>query len=355
MSQETATRGKPHSSSFTKADNRDFFDRLQHLTERYLSYRKRKLRIKKEKQKKKNVVLDWLEAFLWAAGVVLLINQYLLQAYQIPSGSMIDTLLIGDRIFVNKVIYGPELLPGIGKLPSPVQPSRNEIVIFMNPAYISRGPVFDVAQRIIYMLTLSLVDIDRDEFGDPRPQFLIKRAVGVGGDRFLAERGELRIRPAGEDRWFDEREFNARQGMSHNLPRLLSAQDYTALEAAGRLAAFTDLMLPPPPSLAAQAAPMRTIRIPDSDAFNKARLEMLRGAHPHERRYAALLAWHRQGWYVPETRIFPVGDNRDNSQDGRRFGSVMSSRVLGRALIVYWPGDFSSRRFAAFGRFGAIR
>jgi len=351
----TVSRGKSRKSSSSTPENPDFFDRLQLLTERYLTFRRRRSRIRKEKQKKKNVIRDWIEAFLWAAGVVLLINQYLFQAYQIPTGSMIDTLLVGDRIFVNKAIYGPELLPGIGKLPSPIQPSRNEIVIFKNPAYISRGPVFDVAQRIIYMLTLSLVDIDRDEFGDPRPQFLIKRAVGVGGDRFISERGNLRIRPAGEDRWFDETEFNALRGTNHNIIRLLDEQDYIALEAAGRAAAFTHLMLPVPHTLAPYVARVRTIPIPDSDAFNKARLEVLRGAHPHERRYAALLAWHRQGWYVPETRIFPVGDNRDNSQDGRAFGSVISSSVLGRALIVYWPGDFSARRFAAFERFGAIR
>jgi len=333
----------------------DFFDRLQLLTERYLSFRRKRIRIRKEKQKKKNVILDWVEAFLWAAGVVLLINQYLLQAYQIPSGSMIDTLLVGDRIFVNKIIYGPELLPGVGKIPSPIRPTRNEIIIFKNPAYISRGPVFDVAQRIIYMLTLSLVDIDRDEFGQPRPQFLIKRAVGVGGDRFLSQRGNLFIRPAGEDRWFNENEFNALRGANHNVVRLLRDQDYVVLEAAGRAAGLNQLMIPVPHALAARAAPVRAIPFPDSDAFNKARLEVVRGAHPHQRRYAELLAWYTQGWYVPETRIFPLGDNRDNSQDGRRFGSVMSAGVLGRASVVYWPGDFSARRFAAFQRFGAIR
>ncbi|MDR0878357.1 MAG: S26 family signal peptidase, partial [Treponema sp.] len=76
----------------------DFFSRIQDLTEAALTRRNRIKRIKKEKQRKKNPVVDWIEAFLWAAGVVLLINQYLFQAYQIPSGSMIDTLLIGDRV-----------------------------------------------------------------------------------------------------------------------------------------------------------------------------------------------------------------------------------------------------------------
>ena len=85
----------------------DLFDRIQILTEAFLTRRARIRRIKKEKQQRKNPVLDWIEAFFWAAGVVLLINQYLFQAYQIPSGSMIDTLLIGARIFVNKIVYGP--------------------------------------------------------------------------------------------------------------------------------------------------------------------------------------------------------------------------------------------------------
>jgi len=205
-----------------KAEKPDFFDRLQLLTEKYLSYRRRTRRIKKEKQKKKNIVLDWIEAFLWAAGMVLLINQYLLQAYQIPSGSMIDTLLIGDHIFVNKIVYGPELLPGWGKLPSPIKPRRNDIIIFENPSYISRGLAFDIAQRVIYMLTLSFVDIDKDEKGEPKAHFLIKRAAGMGGDRFVQERGNMRFRPAGESRWVDERDFSAGRGRTHKISRLMN-------------------------------------------------------------------------------------------------------------------------------------
>jgi signal peptidase I len=321
----------------SQANQTDFFDRLQHLTEAYLTRRNRIRRIKKEKQKAKNLALDWIEAFLWAAGMVLLANQYLMQAYQIPSGSMINTLLIGDHIFVNKIIYGPELLPGLAKLPSPIAPKRNDIIIFENPSYISKGPVFDIAQRIIYMLTISLVDIDRDESGQPRAHFLIKRAVGMGGDHFTMEQGEMKIRFAGEDRRVNERDYVAARGWKYTISRLMEQEQYPALEANGKAAAWSDLGLPVPEQLLRAADPANNIRFPDYHAHEKARLSILRGAWPQDRRYAALLARHHLGWYVPEGRVLPLGDNRDNSRDGRYFGPVRKSKVLGKGVVIYWP------------------
>ena len=342
-------------ASHIKTDSSlDFFDVLQTITEKALTWRKKNKRLKKEKQQKKNVIVDWLEAFLWAAGMVLLINQYLFQAYQIPSGSMIDTLLIGDRIFVNKIIYGPELLPGMAKIPSPIKPERNDIIIFENPSYISRGVLFDLAQRIIYMLTLSFVGIDKDEFGQPKAHFLIKRAVGVGGDWIVSEKGNLRLRPAGESRWIDEKDFITLRGMTHNVTRLLDESEYPALEAAGKAAGYSDLGLSVPFDIGARAEGIRYTVYPDSFAFNKARLELLRGANPHEVRYSSLLARIDLGWYIPESRIFPLGDNRDNSRDGRFFGPVNSSKILGKGSVIYWPGDFRERRLRSFERFGSI-
>jgi signal peptidase I len=315
----------------------DFFDRLQTLTEAYLTRRQRVQRIKKEKQKRKNTVVDWIEAFIWAAGMVLLANQYLMQAYVIPTGSMINTLLIGDRIFVNKLIYGPELLPGFLKLPSPIKPARNDIIIFENPSYISRGLVFDVAQRIIFMLTFSLVDIDRDEEGKPLAHFLIKRAVGISGDRFIMEKGEMKIRFAGDDRWTDERDYTAANGWKHNISRLVEKDQYRALETVGRKRGWQDLGLPVPEHLQNTASSANSILYPDNFALEKARLETLRCAMPHDRRYAKELAKHSLGWYVPEGRMLPLGDNRDNSRDGRYFGPVRLSKVLGKGSVIFWP------------------
>jgi signal peptidase I len=315
----------------------DFFDRLRNITEAYLTRRNRIKRIKKEKIKAKNPVLDWIDAFIWAAGMVLLINQYLLQAYQIPSGSMIDTLLIKDHIFVNKIIYGPELLPGVGKLPSPIKPMRNDIIIFENPAYISRGLAFDIAQRVIYMLTLSLVDIDKDENGNPKAHFLIKRAVGMPGDRFITEKGEMKVRFSGDDRWTDEREYNAARKWKHNISRLMDVNQYPVLDTAGQEAAWSEMRLPVPERLAAASRGLAGLRSLDFLAYDKSRIETLRGALPQENRYRMLAARYRLGWYVSDGRMLPLGDNRDNSHDGRFFGPVKISKILGKGALIHWP------------------
>ena len=114
-----------------------WYNTLQNTTEAYLTRRKRKKEAVRAKQKAKNPVIDWIEAFIWAAMVVLIINQYAAQAYQIPSGSMKNTLQITDRIFVNKMVYGPELIPGAIKLPGFTKPERDEVIIFESPTYIS--------------------------------------------------------------------------------------------------------------------------------------------------------------------------------------------------------------------------
>jgi signal peptidase I len=316
----------------------DFFDRVQSITEKYLTHRAKVSRIKKEKRKGKNPILDWIEAFLWAVCMVLLVNQYLIQAYRIPSGSMIDTLNIGDHVFVNKLTFGPELLPGVLKMPSPIKPQRNDVIIFVNPSYISRGIVFDIAHQVIYRLTLSIVDIDRDESGEPRVHMLIKRLVGHYGDRFVMTNGEMKIRFAGEDRWVDEREYNAARGWNHNINRLVLNEHYPVLTAAGQARGWTEAGLPVSMDLLSETVQLDNMLYGDNFAFHRARLETHRKVAPHDRRHAMRhTREHLLGWYIPEGRIFPLGDNRDSSNDGRNFGSVDVSKVLGKGMIIYWP------------------
>lgn len=311
--------------------------RLTGFTERILTWRKRRRLRKKIRQQQKHVVVDWIEAFLWAAGVVLLINQYALQAYQIPSGSMMNTLLLGDRIFVNKVVYGPELLPGLWKLPGFAEPERGEVIIFENPSYISRGTGFDILQRILYMVTLSIVDIDRDESGEPRAHFLIKRAVGVGGDRFRTREGELDILPAGESEWLPEEQFASSVGLDYETRRLIPEDLYAEYRSAGVATARDQLGLSTSQEEDAALEAVRRTGAMDPFELDTYRTRYLAKANPHDQRTAARDAYYELGWYVPDNRILPVGDNRDNSRDGRYFGAVALDDVLGRAMFKYWP------------------
>ena len=57
----------------------------------------------------KSQVREWTESIIIAVILALFIRAFIVQAFKIPSGSMIPTLEIGDRIFVNKFIYGAKV------------------------------------------------------------------------------------------------------------------------------------------------------------------------------------------------------------------------------------------------------
>lgn len=308
-------------------------------TERLLTWRARRKGRARLRQARKHPVRDWVEAFLQAALMVLVINQFLLQAYRIPSGSMIRTFLEGDRIFVNKVIYGPELLPGISRLPGFASPQQNEVIIFVNPSYISRGPVFTLLQRTIYMLTLSMVDIDRDAISDEaRAHLLIKRAVGVAGDRFRNDRtGGLEVQLRGTGDWITEEAFQRVTGHHYDVQRLLDVRDYETIHRGASVLALQEIGISLSPEEQQLAEAMRRSPIRDPFEFERVRQGSLAAAAPHVARYRQRYQFVANGWYVPYGRALGLGDNRDNSRDGRYFGPVREDQILGRAMIIYWP------------------
>ncbi len=329
-------------STLSRRASVHWMDKLRIFTEKLLTRRlKRKLR-EKMRQQSRHPLVDWIFAILWAACVVLVINQYIFQNYRIPSESMEKTLLVGDMIFVDKFSLGPELLPGVGKLPGLAKPARGQIIVFENPTYLSKGPLFTILQQMIYMLTLTMVDIDRDANGEARVHYLIKRAVGYSGDRLKVERGEVFIRPEGASEWYEEKKLMEELGLRRNAVRAVSGSEYPSIEAVGAISAYRESSINPPARL---GAPSISVAYKDALAFDKARTQALRDMDPSNGRVAAVARRYDLGWYIPEGRIFPMGDNRDNSRDARYFGPVSVQRVLGKAKFIYWP----------FGRVGAIR
>jgi len=186
----------------------DMQNSLVRVTERVLTWRRRRRLRRKEKQKRKNQILDWIQALLWAAVVVLIVNQYVLQAYAVPSASMEDTIQKEDRLFVDKMVYGPELVPGYGKLPG-AQARRGEIIVFLNPNYFAEmgravPAVEELFNRLIYMLTFTLVNRDINAKGEVAVHFLVKRLIGLPGEQVRMRGGRIEVKQAAENGWTAE-------------------------------------------------------------------------------------------------------------------------------------------------------
>jgi signal peptidase I len=86
----------------------------------------------------KSPVREYAEALGVALLLALVIRTFVVQAFKIPSGSMLPTLQIGDHILVNKFIYGPRLeVPltqwSLGQLPGFREPRAGDVVVFIYP------------------------------------------------------------------------------------------------------------------------------------------------------------------------------------------------------------------------------
>jgi len=81
---------------------------------------------------KKSAFREYVESFAVAILLALFVRTFFLQAFKIPTGSMRPTLMEGDRILVNKVIYGIPLPFTSLRLPALRQPSRGEGVVFQS-------------------------------------------------------------------------------------------------------------------------------------------------------------------------------------------------------------------------------
>jgi signal peptidase I len=95
--------------------------------------------------KQKSTLREYAEAIIIALILALFIRTFIVQAFKIPSGSMLPTLKIGDHLLVNKFIYGVKI-PFSGTVIIPIkEPHTNDIIVFKFP----RNPKLDYIKRVI--------------------------------------------------------------------------------------------------------------------------------------------------------------------------------------------------------------
>jgi signal peptidase I len=124
--------------------------------------------------RKKSVVREYVEAILVAVVLALLIRQFIVQAFKIPSGSMIPTLLVGDHLLVNKFIYRFR------------SPRRGEIVVF--------------------------------KFPQDRETDFIKRVIALAGEEVSLRDGKLYVNGVEAEDGHAVYESGSRTGKERNFP-----------------------------------------------------------------------------------------------------------------------------------------
>ncbi len=261
---------------------------------------------------RKSTFREYVEAVAWAVILALLIRSFLFEAFSIPSGSMLPTLEIGDRLFVNKIGYG---------LYVPFSPKR--IVHWDEP---ERGDV------VVFQFRL---DGDRNDGED-----YIKRVVAVAGDRVRLEDNRLWIN--GEPMKIERSPpkacplFDGGPGEPEEPASMCPCSHQT--ETVGDMTYQTQHLLGSPRGLLWDVC------------ANHPNWPLREGVDPRPGRYFGE-ANENENWpdvLIPPGHVFVMGDNRDRSEDGRYWGLVPYNRIKGTAFLVWWARD-SSRLFKWLG------
>ncbi|MBN2443458.1 MAG: signal peptidase I [Spirochaetales bacterium] len=161
--------------------------------------KKKKTTIPHHKRPMKDIIFENLNVILQAFVIVILIQHFIFQPYVIPSESMVPTILTGDRPIVTKFQSGPAIPLTEWKLPTLKKPERGDIVVFENPHYYQNSLLKKIFQHFVFLATLSLVDIDKDENGEVRKRFIVKRIIGEPGDKLMMVDDEVYMKRKTDD------------------------------------------------------------------------------------------------------------------------------------------------------------
>ncbi|MCX6121129.1 MAG: signal peptidase I [Ignavibacteriales bacterium] len=288
---------------------------------------------KRQKKEELPIAVTFKEktlAFLKETGIVLglflLINNFVIASFLVPTGSMENEVLTGELLFVNKFIYGgtsPRNIPFTNvrlpwfRIPSFRDVKRGDVIVFVFPGM-------------------------RDEVESPDFTFYLKRCVGVSGDtiqirdRVLFVNGQMLPLPRNVrfDRGWsvsaaepDDRIFPAGSGWNEDN--------------------FGPLVVP----TQGMVIPLSAQNYAEWQIFIK------REGHAVESVAGTVLVDGKPAtsYTVQRDYLFGMGDHRDNSLDGRYWGFIPKENIVGTPMIVYWSWNTDLPLYDIFGRLASVR
>jgi len=224
-----------------------------------------------------NVVIENARSLFPVIAVVFVLRSFLYEPFQIPSGSMMPTLLIGDFILVEKFSYGVKEPVWQNTLIPVNLPKRGDVAVFKYPE-------------------------------DPRVDY-IKRVVGLPGDRIVYKDKQLYIIPA----------CDAADCGNYKALDMESLGEEEFTDAEDMMQVYREML--------GEVAHKIIINPAKRDYVN----------HYYQQKDVKTYAYE---WIVPEASYFMMGDNRDNSADSRYWGFVPEQNLVGKAVATWISFEF---------------
>ena len=277
---------------------------------------------------------SFIKTLLFTILVAFLLKLFVVEAFRIPSGSMENTLLVGDFLLVNKLAYGlksPRYAPFTNlSIPSFTLPlfrnvRRGDVVVFEFPGKHS------------------------GEFS-PGPEYYIKRCIGLPGDTISIRSGYVMVN--GREVLLPS---HAKSSVVAGTLQLDVADEGQALYPAIDGNNFGPTIVP---------------KKGDIIRLNPANITSWREFIEREHHHAGVSASgsividqvETSYYVVGQDYYFMLGDNRGNSLDSRFWGFVPEDHIVGEALVLYWswdserPGDEAQTRSASirWNRIGTL-
>jgi signal peptidase I len=293
---------------------------------------------------------DIVASLTIAVVIALFIRTFLFEAFQIPTGSMIPTLLVGDRIFVSKFVYGIPVPFTHERLFAWRAPARGEVVVFEFPRGGAHAGKHFI-KRIIAVggdrvrLESNTVMINDEVFGEPRVVSATAACLGEPGEtcgsRGLGDvsaamaRGEVATgcpcitveEHAGDSTWTTQ----------HVRDQAVCDCQRTYVEPSGGMSCSKD-------TRRIVEAP-RTLRNEPDWPRGRPSPYVLSGWGPHGQDAVEQSPDGRTNLVVPDGFVFVMGDNRDFSEDGRYWGLVPINRIEGKAWLIWYSSEDPWGRF----------
>jgi signal peptidase I len=279
-----------------------------------------------KKSNKKSKLQEYLNALIIAALIAIFLKIFFIEAFRIPTGSMENTLLVGDFLLVNKFVYGattPMTIPFTSvripyfRFPALKEPHHGDVVVFDFPGHrdeLKSSEQVDYIKRLI---------------GEPGDTVqIINKQVYVNGKIFPNPPNSIFGHDTSKSNITDTRIFPKGSGWNednYGPLRIPKEGDiiYLSPENIERWKIFIE----------------REGHTVQTSAGNKVLID---GKPSNE-------------YKVKQDYFFMMGDNRNNSLDSRFWGFMPRDHVIGEALIIYWSWD-PNIPFSEIGRlFSSVR